>query len=33
MSNNLRRRSLMTIPKIQLSLTNKKSVDGLRYQQ
>ena len=23
----------MTIPKIQLSLTNKKSVDGLRYQQ
>ncbi len=33
MTSNLRRRSLMTIPKIQLSLTAKISVDGLRYQQ
>jgi hypothetical protein len=33
MTSNLRRRSLMTIPKIQLSLTAKISVDGLHYQQ
>lgn len=33
MTSKLRRRSLMTIPKIQLSLTAKISIDGLRYQQ
>lgn len=33
MTSNLRRRSLMNIPKIQLSLTAKNSIDGLRYQQ
>jgi CRISPR-associated protein Csx3 len=33
MTNNLQWLSLMTIPKIQLSLTAKKSVNGLAYQQ
>lgn len=33
MTSNLRHRSLMPIPKIQLSLTTKKSVNGLAYQQ